>query len=185
MLQTLLIVCCLSSWMTWHFLHIVISLTLRWATWMFRILNSSLATFEVCVLLMHSSQKTFLSTLPVITDCWSLRKHVIQTLSPLRSAISLGYTHLNISCIKVQHSLPAVRSSAQLHYIQLRVAYSKPGNCGCHLEVSSLSSHPMFNPYPTAFPYGNGMVLHFYQQQESSTTKTVHKVINKGLKANV
>ena len=37
------------------------------------------------------------------------------------------------------------------------------------------------NPYPTAFPHGNGMVLHFYQQQESSTTKTVHKVINKGL----
>ena len=36
-----------------------------------------------------------------------------------------------------------------------------------------------------AFPYGNGMVLHFYQQQESSTTKTVHKVINKGLKAYV
>ena len=42
-----------------------------------------------------------------------------------------------------------------------------------------------FNPYPTAFPYGNGMVLHFYQQQESSTTKTVHKVINKGLKTYV
>ena len=39
-----------------------------------------------------------------------------------------------------------------------------------------------FNPYPTAFPYGNGMVLHFYQQQEKSTTKTVHKVVNKGLK---
>ena len=36
----------------------------------------------------------------------------------------------------------------------------------------------IFNPYPTAFPYGNGMVLNFYQQQESSTTKTVHKVIN-------
>ena len=49
-------------------------------------------------------------------------------------------------------------------------------------------SHPRsseINPYPTAFPYGNGMVLHFYQQQESSTTKTVHKVINKGLKAYV
>ena len=43
----------------------------------------------------------------------------------------------------------------------------------------------MVNPYPTAFPYGNGMVLHFYQQQESSTTKTVHKVINKGLKTYV
>ena len=41
------------------------------------------------------------------------------------------------------------------------------------------------NPYPTAFPYGNGMVLHFYQQQESSTKKTVHKVINKGLKTYV
>ena len=40
-------------------------------------------------------------------------------------------------------------------------------------------------PYPTAFPYGNGMVLHFYQQQESSTTKTVHNVINKGLKTYV
>ena len=42
-----------------------------------------------------------------------------------------------------------------------------------------------YNPYPTAFPYENGMVLHFYQQQESSTTKTVHKVINKGLKTYV
>ena len=42
-----------------------------------------------------------------------------------------------------------------------------------------------YNPYPTAFPYGNVMVLHFYQQQESSTTKTVHKVINKGLKTYV
>ena len=42
-----------------------------------------------------------------------------------------------------------------------------------------------FNPYSTAFQYGNGMVLHFYQQQESSMTKTVHKVINKGLKTYV
>ena len=41
------------------------------------------------------------------------------------------------------------------------------------------------NPYPAAFPYGNDMVLHFYQQQESSMTKTVHKVINKGLKTYV
>jgi hypothetical protein len=44
---------------------------------------------------------------------------------------------------------------------------------------------PEIKPYPTAFPYGNVMVLHFYKQQESSTTKTVHKVINKGLKAYV
>jgi len=44
---------------------------------------------------------------------------------------------------------------------------------------------PTINPYPMAFPYGNSMVLRFYQQQESSTTKTVHKVINMGLKAYV
>ena len=52
-------------------------------------------------------------------------------------------------------------------------------------NCESASQNTEFNPYPTAFPYGNGMVLHFYQQQESSTTKTVHKVINKGLKAYV
>ena len=51
--------------------------------------------------------------------------------------------------------------------------------------VLNLRTVLKFNPYPTAFPYGNGMVLHFYQQQESSTTKTVHKVINKGLKTYV
>ena len=50
-------------------------------------------------------------------------------------------------------------------------------------DVVSVTS--LVNPYPTAFPYGNGMVLHFYQQQDSSTTKTVHKVINKGLKTYV
>ena len=51
--------------------------------------------------------------------------------------------------------------------------------------TTNADNHNILNPYPTAFPYGNGMVLHFYQQQESSTTKTVHKVINKGLKAYV
>ena len=51
--------------------------------------------------------------------------------------------------------------------------------CAHHHEVNCI------NPYPTAFPYGNGMVLHFYQQQESSTTKTVHRIINKGLKTYV
>ena len=50
---------------------------------------------------------------------------------------------------------------------------------------STSTYKPHINPYPTAFPYGNGMVLHFYQQQESSTNKTVHKVINKGLKTYV
>jgi hypothetical protein len=54
------------------------------------------------------------------------------------------------------------------------------GNARCSEILLSV-----INPYPTAFPYGNGMVLHFYQQQESSTTKTVHKVINKRLKTYV
>ena len=57
---------------------------------------------------------------------------------------------------------------------------------GLDKVIDSLRDHAKaINPYPTAFPYGNGMVLHFYQQQESSTTKTVHKVINKRLKAYV
>ena len=55
---------------------------------------------------------------------------------------------------------------------------------GSYGDSAATSTYPI-NPYPTAFPYGNGMVLHFYQQQESSTTKTVHKVINMGLKAYV
>jgi len=63
----------------------------------------------------------------------------------------------------------------------------------CTGLINSLDSNVMYcdeafsviNPYPTAFPYGNGMILNFYQQQESSTTKTVHKVINKGLKTYV
>ena len=52
-------------------------------------------------------------------------------------------------------------------------------------DTLTFKGNMLNNPYPTAFPYGNGMVLHFYQQQESSTTKTVHKVINKGLKTYV
>ena len=63
-------------------------------------------------------------------------------------------------------------------------------NIKIFFSLSSMGKQSLFgqgflNPYPTAFPYGNGMVLHFYQQQESSTTKTVHKVINKGLKTYV
>ena len=52
-------------------------------------------------------------------------------------------------------------------------------------RIDNCMSELFINPYPTAFPYGNGMGLHFYQQQESSMTKTVHKVINKGLKTYV
>jgi len=55
----------------------------------------------------------------------------------------------------------------------------------CAVSLENTSQGIIVNPYPTAFPYGKGMVLHFYQQQKSSTTKTVHKVINKGLKTYV
>ena len=60
-------------------------------------------------------------------------------------------------------------------------AYSKKN----HFDNVTHCSSFTYIPYPMAFPYGNGAVLHFYQQQESSMTKTVHKVINKGLKAYV
>ena len=57
--------------------------------------------------------------------------------------------------------------------------------CRHFVQLNLSTRLSVVNHYPTAFPYGNGMVLHFYQQQESSTTKTVHKVINKGLKTYV
>ena len=66
-----------------------------------------------------------------------------------------------------------------LHYLNVNVVHSS------EVGIKSVYGPKLFNPYPTAFPYGNGMVLHFYQQQESSTTKTVHRVINKGLKTYV
>ena len=64
--------------------------------------------------------------------------------------------------------------------IKYRVTYF----FACYLQAV-FQLHILYIPYPTAFPYGNGMVLHFYQQQESSTTKTVHRVINRGPKTYV
>ena len=64
------------------------------------------------------------------------------------------------------------------------IFWSKKTN-DCQTSVHQVQSGTVFNPYPTEFPYGNGMVLHFYQQQESSMTKTVHRVIYKGLKTYV
>ena len=82
----------------------------------------------------------------------------------------------------------------QIKYVQARDA----GQYECQVSTEPKMSHfitlnvvgksslcTFFSPYPTAFPYGNGMVLHFYQQQESSKTKTLHKVINKRLKTYV
>ena len=54
--------------------------------------------------------------------------------------------------------------------------HNRPPSHRPHIRSCTITSIAnCLNPYPTAFPYGNGMVLHFYQQQESSTTKTVHK----------
>ena len=70
----------------------------------------------------------------------------------------------------------------QNNLVIIRILWAACGEC--HIPPPSYHGVDII-PYPTAFPYGNGMFLHFYQQQESSTTKTVHKVINKGLKAYV
>ena len=80
-------------------------------------------------------------------------------------------TSLKISQLIVYREVITLRSKI----------HTKHANEFCEQNVEFFN----VNPYPTAFPYGNGMVLHFYQQQESSTTKTVHKVINKGLKTYV
>ena len=92
-------------------------------------------------------------------------------------------------------------TKSNMNHTQTRIRYQKPAFPACsgwetktssrffkHSNGNHLNSTMLvvdLNPYPTAFPYGNGMVLHFYQQQESSTTKTVHRVINKGLKTYV
>ena len=81
---------------------------------------------------------------------------------------------------------PRLRSSMQLvRLLATAFNYDHICMCQCLSEGTARNVHTIsiINPYTTAFPYGNGMVLHFYQQQESSTTKTVHKVINKGLKS--
>ena len=76
--------------------------------------------------------------------------------------------------------------SFRQHWNKLNIRHDRLCNTIQAAVVSHTNTDGNFiNPYPTAFPYGNGMVLHFYQQQESSTTKTVHKVINKGLKTYV
>ena len=80
-------------------------------------------------------------------------------------------THLKTNPLMLYRAIFDVCSEIRKRYIN--------AHCGQSVDLLNV------NPYPTAFPYGNGMVLHFYQQQESSTTKTVHKVINKGLKTYV
>ena len=86
---------------------------------------------------------------------------LLNLLPGKRSSVRLSETNLDKFCPRLSHHFPERR------------------------QTSLNAITKVINPYTTAFPYGNGMVLHFYQQQESSTTKTVHKVINKGLKTYV
>ena len=87
--------------------------------------------------------------------------------------------------------IKTLQADNKLQYLFQETQYDDVPVTGRPIEESSHGESDkrteciIINPYPTAFPYGNGMVLHFYQQQESSTTKTVHKVINKGLKTYV
>ena len=91
------------------------------------------------------------------------------------SLFCFSFLLLSYSSVFPSYLFLFVSSSLDLHIWMFTVCNKEvPSKCSCQ-----------YNPYPTAFPYGNGMVLHFYQQQESSTTKTVHKVINKGLKTYV
>ena len=72
-----------------------------------------------------------------------------------------------------------------MYYVSDQQVTRRVNNINYITVVTKSEPNTVINPYPTAFPYGNGMVLHFYQQQDSSTTKTVHKVISKGLKTYV
>ena len=98
----------------------------------------------------------------------------ISSLSPVRSSFNHQYVFYPLRLLLLKKDADQSDRSYENTY-----TVKQERNIVRTIKVSNV------NPYPTAFPYGNGMVLHFYQQQESSTTKTVHKVINKGLKAYV
>ena len=95
------------------------------------------------------------------------------------------YCAVRTECLNIIQFNCGLQRQSSMKYgellVQIFASQKHPGGW----NLSSQWTEWQVNPYPTAFPYGNGMVLHFYQQQESSTTKTVHKVINKGLKAYV
>ena len=105
--------------------------------------------------------------------CFFSTKEIRFSLPTLRHASSMG------------DLLPGDNDADSDHDTDSLVPASAAHTQRSHSFSKFSSDESSLNPYPTAVPYGNGMVLHFYQQQESSTTKTVHKVINKRLKTYV
>ena len=123
----------------------------------------------------------FLSFRPVFTILASWIVFIIRTiLLSFHTCTNPSPFLRNTDCPFFKH-LPSSSRSRGMPLLRLIV----PQTLTFLSSMFQLISHCYNNPYPTAFLYGNGMVLHFYQQQESSMTKTVHKVINKGLKAYV
>ena len=114
-------------------------------------------------------QKVFANEIKRVQACIDARGHHFQNSSTFCKCTATFRTHCRYACNSVE-----------------RLCFFNRfwGILACPVGANEIVCD-MYNPYPTAFPYGNGMVLHFYQQQESSTTKTVHKVINKGLKTYV
>ena len=115
----------------------------------------------------------------------SFKEHNIFIFQTVRIQASRFLKIKLLCCLEISENVTQVASPCR--------RMTKPSLidiCFCNESVCLIDNHnniklSLLNPYPTAFPYGNGMVLHFYQQQESSTTKTVHKIINKRLKTYV
>ena len=150
----------------------------------------------ICFTSIHRLGRAVLSdqkvTSFVVTVVWCIQYDV------LRSSVGVLLTdHVTNSMEQIPYCGANFRSTVQeiscfVWDRKVNYCQQNPAAVTFAIWIRSRVSHHIFfffrmcfNPYPTAFPYGNGMVLHFYQQQESSTTKTVHKVINTGLKTYV
>ena len=127
-----------------------------------------ISKWNVCrqVLMAHDLSPRYLMSVTTVDQ----RKVLTVLVSPLSELVLITERHLQLT------------SDSHISYTD----FLPPPNVHSKWDSKILTINwRLINPYPTAFPYGNGMVLHFYKQQESSTTKTVHKVINKGLKTYV
>ena len=160
---------CLSVWMT---------------TWQLQLAPALHVEFTRCSLHMNMPYSSAdCTTTPHKEDGPSL-VYFLSQMNPTYKLVScISNNHLHFTLLSTSRS---AKWSFPLEISDYNRVSVYQFSQTCHFPHPPYpSSSEYLNPYPTAFPYGNGMVLHFYQQQESSTTKTVHKVIHKGLKAYV